>query len=771
MSVARQRLFEMVPIFLLAISVLIFFGKVILTGRALFGSDYVLYFYPVKKFVRDYVLVHGTLPLWNPYQFSGTPLIANIQASVFYPFGFLFYLIPAEYAYGFTIVFHCILGILFMYAFVRSLSVDKWGAFLAAIIFTYNGFFMAHLYAGHLSFVQNYVWIPLIFCFFYKFLKTRSFGWAVFAGLFLGIQILGGFPQIAFYTILGLLAFGILHIGVSIRVRNIDNALRIFIGSVVVVSAGFAIAAIQILPTLEFVRLSTRARGVSCWFATIDSLHPKMFLSFLIPDIFGNTVDQTYWLSPRDWYFWETCGYVGVFPLCLIFASTSSARDLRNIQRFFAGLILLALFLSLGKYNPLYPLFYRLPGFHSLRVPAQILFLYVFGVAVLSGISLQNAEESLTFKKGLREFLIIAGIILLLFTLTMHLFPYKFFFYLFKTFAEEPIDPACVQRIPEKIVFSVNRSALLFLVSVVLLILFHKKKISKTLFKIAVLAMVMVDMGLYSLQFIKPYRFTTSEEKQALIDRIRYDTGPGRVLISKSIFLPNDGLLYRFPCIGGYDPLILKRYILYLEASQGLPAEKHVVTSSFISDHNHRFLKMLNLRYVVEGKHIAVLDTYLPRAILVRKAVVRPSNEILDFMTSDEFDPLKMVVLEPRYQEFVLMEKDEEDFEGSCSIIYYDNESIRVRTSANQSCYLVLSEIFYPGWKAEVDGREVPILCGNYLFRVIPLEHGRHEIELRFVSRSFRIGGIISLLTLVCSLWFIIWGRKRVFRRGARGEE
>ena len=752
---------KFLPISLLTLSVLIFFSEIILSERPLFGSDFVLQFYPWKTFIYDYVRTHNSLPFWNPYLFSGTPFIANIQASMFYPLGFLFYVMPTQYAYGYTIIMHCFLGSMFMYLFIRSFSISKAGAFLAAIVFTYNGFFMAHLYAGHLTFVQSYIWIPLIFCFAYRFLKTTHFKWPLFAGLSLGIQILGGFPQIAFYTILGILAFGVFHIGISLKVRHVKNVIRIGLGLVIVVCIGFALAAIQLLPTLEFTRLSGRAGGVSYWFATFDSLHPKMFLAFLLPDIFGNVVDKTYWLSPKDWHFWETCGYVGILPLCLIFVSAPNRSSLRNIRYFFAALIALALFLALGKYNPLYPLVYKLPGFHSFRIPAQILFLYVFGVAVLSGIALQYTEDdSLKLTKSLRIFLMLGGLAFLFLIMTIHFFPYDFFSHLFKTFAEEPIDPAYVERIPEKISFSVNRSALLFLTAGVVLILFHNKKISRTLFKVTVLAMVMTDLGLYSLQFIKPHKFNTSKEKQSLVNQLRCDSEPGRILTSKSGFLPNDGLLYHFPSIDGYDPLILNRYILYLQASQQLAPEKHVLTTSFVNDHSHKFLKMLNLKYVVRDKGIAAVDTFVPRAIIVNRTVVKPAEEILDFMIGDNFDALKMVVLEPESRPFMVQENNRKDIEGSCFITHYDNESIRIETSANQACYLVLSEIFYPGWEATVDGKKAPILCGNYLFRVIPLEQGKHDVELRFVSWPFRVGAIISLLTLICSTGFIIVSRK-----------
>jgi hypothetical protein len=767
----RERFLDVLPVALLVISVPIFFSQVIWSGKPLFGSDFVLYFYPVKKFIRDYVLSHGTIPLWNPYQFSGTPLIANIQASMFYPLGFLFYLMPTQQAFGYTIIIHWALGAIFMYAFVRSLRISRSGAFIAALIFDYNGFFVAHLYAGHLTFVQNYIWIPLILFFVYRFIDTTDFRWALCAGLSLGIQILGGFPQIAFYTILTILALTVFYTTISLKARRAKDVVIIGLGLAVVVCIGFSVAAVQLLPSLEFTRLSGRAGGVSYWFATFDSLHPKKLISFLIPDFFGNLVDGTYWLISKGWTFWETCGYVGILPLCFIFASVPSTRQLRRTRYFFTGLIIVALLLALGKYNPLYPLVYKLPGFNSFRIPAQILFLYVFAVAVLSGIALNHMQQSsLKLTKSLTAFLVLGGFVFLFLMITIQFFSYDFFYHLFKTFAEEPIDLASIEAVADKIGFAVNRSALLFFAAVLLLTLYHKKRISKPLFNVLVMTMIISDLGLYSAQFVKSHEFITSKEQQEVINQLQDELEAGGTLTSNSIFRPNDGLLYRFPSIGGYDPLILKRYILYLQASQQLPPERHVLGTSFVKDHSHKFLKMLHLKRAVWGKGVATLDDFVPRAIVVGKAIVKPAEEVLDFMMTDAFDPLRIVVLEPESEQFMLPDAEADSLEGFCSIVHYDHENIRIMTSANQACYLVLSEIFYPGWKAKIDGNEAPILCGNYIFRVIPLEHGEHEVELRFVSRPFRIGAIISLLTLICSGGLGVFGR-RYLNRLPKGQE
>jgi hypothetical protein len=771
---------ELLPVSILVLSVLVFFSKIILSGSALYGSDFFLQFYPWKKFLYDHVQTHHALPFWNPYLFSGTPFIANIQASMFYPLGFLFYIVRPEHAIGYTVILHCMLGATFMYVFARSLSINKAGSFLAAIIFTFNGYFIGHVHAGHLSFVQNYIWIPLIFYFLTRFLQTSHYEWAVSAGLVLGVQILGGFPQIAFYTILGILAFGLFHMGVSLRAREMQNVTRIGIGLVVLVTIGFALAAIQLLPTLQFANLSTRAGGVSYDFATLDSLHPKDLLTFLIPHVFGSVVDQTYWRI-GDWHFWETWGYVGILPLCLVFASIRNS-SLQCFRFFFIALMFLSLFLALGKYNPLYPIIYKMPGFNTFRIPAQILFLYVFGLGVVAGIGLdQILGAEWQFGKAFVMFLAIVSIVSISLLVILHLFPDRSFFQLyFKTFAELPTKQINLPKLHDSISFAVNLVAMLFCASLLLIYMFKKNLLNRSVFIILALVISMMDLWVFTRPFIKPHHLVTPPDKESVVSQLNQNPTQGRVVTIGKPFKANDGLRYRYASILGYNPLILGKYLRYIEASQNWSTSgEYTVRLEVVKDPDAKLLRMLNVRQVVLGQGVALSssvfpyetigdttiinidDSMFPYATLVNKTIIRPEDKALDFMKGKDFDPREMVVLESEHTPHITHDPADVDFRASCSVsvLQHDHKGIKLRASATQPGYLVLSEVFYPGWEAKVDGEKAPILRGNYLFRAVPVEQGEHEVVLRFVSWPFRIGAIVSLLTLAFSLWFIVCKR------------
>ena len=750
---------------LLILSVLAVFSKIIFTGNSLFGMDFVLQFYPWKKFIFDHLRSNGSLPFWNPYLFSGVPFVTNLQASMFYPLGFLYYLFPPESAYVYSTILHCILGIVFMYAFMRTISISRGGSVVSAFVFAFNGFFMGHIYAGHLSFVQNYIWIPILYLFLYRFVRTRHFREAVIAGLFLGIQILGGFPQIAFYSILGILFFGLFYGIPDIAVAKKKEGFKVCLGLIVILCVGFALAAVQILPSMEFTRLSTRGGGVDYAFATYESLHPKEMLAFLLPNIFGNVVDQTYWRSQEIWHFWESCGYVGILPLFLVFVKEED-YNIRRLRIFFLLLIAISLFLALGKYNPVYPLIYKLPGFKSFRIPAQIIYLYVFGMAVVSGIGMNRIlKGGWHTNRAFTPFISLIGLACLFLVIGLNLFPYDLFFQLFRHFAEGPVAPANMGALYGRISASIYQSALFFLSILLLYFLFYRRKIHAWVPQLLFPVIILLDLYLFGAGFIKPYQFNTSPEKKKVVEDIIGSPSEGRIVTLGEMFITNDGLQYGFPSILGYDPLIIRRYVHYILSSQNHKPIDHVVKLGRIDRPESKLLKLLNLKRAVYNTGIVGLHNEIPYAHIVYQAVIKPTDKVLPFMNSAEFDPKSMVVFEPRYQSALFTQTRERVPEGSCEIQEYQDENIRLRVSTNSPGYLILSEIYYPGWKATVDGEKTAILQGDFLLRVIPLGKGEHDVTLSYSSFPFRIGVIISLISLIGSLGFVVWRRERFIRK------
>jgi hypothetical protein len=138
----------------------------------------------------------------------------------------------------------------------------------------------------------------------------------------------------------------------------------------------------------------------------------------------------------------------------------------------------------------------------------------------------------------------------------------------------------------------------------------------------------------------------------------------------------------------------------------------------------------------------------LPPAFVVHQARVVPDDQAaLDILRSPDFDPAREVILSDGVP---LVSKAGE---SNVDLIAYDAEQIQLAVTLDAPGYLVLTDTYYPGWTAKVDGRAATILRADLYFRAIALEAGDHEVTFRFRPASVRIGLGVSL---AATLGFIL---------------
>jgi Bacterial membrane protein YfhO len=90
--------------------------------------------------------------------------------------------------------------------------------------------------------------------------------------------------------------------------------------------------------------------------------------------------------------------------------------------------------------------------------------------------------------------------------------------------------------------------------------------------------------------------------------------------------------------------------------------------------------------------------------------------------------------------------------DASARIVEYSPHRVRVAASTRDDALLVLTDTYYPGWQAFVDGQPQPLVRGDLLFRVVPVPAGEHTVELRFEPTSVRIGLLVSLLAVLVAV-------------------
>lgn len=391
---------------LLAALSLLFFWRIALTNQILTGLDLFGYFYPYRDYVSE-ALRNGRLPLWNPYLFMGAPLLANSQAAVLYPLHWPLLWLSAPKQVAWSIVLHVWwAGVgTFLHA-RRVLRLRPHVALVPAIVFAFGGFVSAQV--EHINQLNASAWLPWLLL----LLDTGTSSpnrrplTVLGGGLVVGLVLLAGHTQAAYIVLVGCAADAVFRGLFFPRRQRLRTGLR-GLGTLACVTViGVALAAGQLLPTLELSHLSVRSGGLPYQEAASFSLKPTMIFKALLPPLI--------WEPP----FSEYVAYIGLTGLALAAMGTwlTLARSRRSeatgpdehalppaedvLAR--AGsrtlaLALLGLFLSFGAYNPVYYLFYRLvPGFDLFRAPARWLLLYSFGMAGLAGIGLEKLAQEAT---------------------------------------------------------------------------------------------------------------------------------------------------------------------------------------------------------------------------------------------------------------------------------------------------------------------------------------------------------------------------------------
>jgi hypothetical protein len=178
-------------------------------------------------------------------------------------------------------------------------------------------------------------------------------------------------------------------------------------------------------------------------------------------------------------------------------------------------------------------------------------------------------------------------------------------------------------------------------------------------------------------------------------------------------------------------------------------------------------LRLAGLHLVYDGRdgRIYTNDRALPRAVVAdRQLVVAGDRQALARITSPSFDAKRTVVTSHPIPGVPSGAGRGRSVPGAAAITAYDAERVVVRARTERPALLVLTDVFFPGWRARVDGRDTPIERVDYLFRGVRLTPGRHVVEFRYEPASWRVGLAVSglaVLVLVVTAAFGLRARRR----------
>ncbi len=723
-------------IILLSVLALLFFRDILLSNAYLW-EDFLYHDYPSRNFAAV-SMANGEIPLWNPFSFNGMPFLADIQKTVFYlPCAALTLFVSGGrlsfYWLELMIILHYVLAGIGMFYLARSFELRRVPALFAGAAYMLSGFMIAH--AIHQYIITLVAWYPLILLLFRKALAGH-WEWTFLCALVLGHSTLAGFPQLTLYLYFFLLIFFIFELLTTYGGRDLISRPSLVATSkaAIIIILSVAVAAIQLLPTLEFADLTFRAQ-ITYQKATEGQFSWEQFITFLYPKFFGTAGAGGYnYHGPGTyWYYWETCMYIGVLPLILLVMSSMLVGKNKYIAFLFTFGMFAVLF-ALGDNFIVHRFFFDfVPRFSTFRNPARMGVFLTFGAALLTGFTLQHIlygqktpRESIRFRTMI---LALMGIGILTYLLLVSGLLTDMFGFLRDNTIAAPI------------LTNAFASLLICLVSGFLLLGILKGGFLFRWAGFAATGVFLIDMMVFGGQQNNSKVNPTDYFNRAreVVDFIKQDSKGELVRVNMRnqqgmLMDRNQGLMDRIMLMEGYTPLVLQRY---LPPSRNWPQTCDMMNAKYrvATDTLHQALTLTRA------------STYLPRAYMVYDArILVDSTSIFHFMQSDDFEPARTVVIDTD-PGFALKDTS---YSGQWQAQFTDYRlnSMALNVSTPKDGFLVFSEIYYPGWMAYIDGTPQIIYRADWNQRVIPIRSGFHRVELRFESRPFRNGMWITAAAL-----------------------
>jgi hypothetical protein len=769
------------PLLPLLLAPVILLSPVLFTGKALFWGTPALQFIPWWQWAFD-TLLSGHLPLWNPLVGMGAPLIANYQSALFYPpnwIYFIFYVFGGisflAWSQALVVILHLIWASIGMAGLMRRLGLGRLAQTVSGLAFGLSGYLVARAWFASIS--STIAWLPWVMWFgFDLVVKQSKFKTLLKLGVVLGLQLLAGHAQSTWYTWLlaGLwVGFWSWQNQENSDETNWEKTKSFFKNWVllgVTIFIGIALAAIQLIPTAEYLLQSQRSATVDYELAMGYSFWPWRLVGLLTPNFFGSQAHGDYWGYGS---FWEDAIYIGIVPILLTLAALrrglASSKKIKpasewmpptkNLIRFLFVVIIIAFVFALGDNTAIFPwLFRNMPTFDMFRSPTRFSIWAVFAMAILSGFGVEQWRKPIN--RGLYwTRLGTAGA----FAITIGAG-------LGWWFLREVVTDFRPTFVPALAI------AGLWGMGAGILALTAAKETGRNIsskWGWGVILLVLIDLlvagwGLnpgidtkfYQLSSSSPSDPNLLATQRVLIhpkteDQIKYkqyftlDTFSPKLQWEDlyAIKLPNLNMLQHIPVVNNYDPLVPGRYAVWMENLADRELKNHP-----------DLLDLMAVNELIWTAPISATET--TRFLLDRSARVRwvpcaryieTDQEALELVFDGGVNFDAEVILTGDHQ---VLEQECLSFDYPIKIISEHPNKAVIQLGAHQPGWVVLSDVFYPGWRAYVDDEPSQIQPANYLFRAIEVPAGEHEITFTYRPWSFYSGVLISSLSWI-GLFFV----------------
>ncbi|HKN48868.1 MAG TPA: hypothetical protein VJ010_01410, partial [Actinomycetota bacterium] len=669
-------------------------------------------------------ITRGRWPLWNPYQGIGQPLAANMQSAALDPLFLAIDLHPTTRTWDLTYLFVFVLGSVMTYAFCRRLGIGVLGAVAGASAFSLFGYFAMDTAD---AFVHVYVYLPILFLTVDGVARTGKLRWVAATGAAVAGCILAGMPESTFFVLVAAGAYAVFRVLTADSGQRWSAALRLFSAALL----GLALAAPLLLLFVQYlgVAYSLHTPGHGARTGPLAAL-----LSWITPFVRGETMSGGWAGVGID------RGWIGMAWATLLAVAAAAPRStLRRSGGWFfiaLGLVVLARNHSV----PIVGLLGRLPGFDRADSFAFAPPVAGFALAVAAAIGIDALGSG-----DIRRRRLVIGVVVVASVSAV---------LVAEGGGGSPVPHVALDR-RWVLVGGVAAAFVIFaaLVAVRSPDSPGARRLAAGLATATLVAELLVLFPSSSIYAPRSDPFRPPPWLDFLQPALAQDPS-GRVFGFDAVLYPDTAGVFGLSDVRTVDALFLKRYVTYLRSfvfpfvdrftGDGLPDDtaqgnpmfdllgvRYVLSSTKELDHGagagqYRFLGSSGGVKVYENSH------GLPRAFVAqdvhRAGDMAGAVSYLQSLGSawpdgttrvDRFDPARQAVVEVAHGGSLPSPAGSgtQGPDRATRIASYDSQRVQVDVSAGSAGLLVLTDAYYPGWQATVNGRPAPILATDVAFR------------------------------------------------------
>jgi len=756
--------------------------------------DVIQQYYPWRKFYAESIR-DGSLPLWNPYMFGGTTFIGNGQSAIFYPLNIIFVIIPIDVAFGWFALIHLLISGWGIYALLSLWGIRPSCALIGACSFMLCGFIMAWL--NYITLICTAAWLPVAIAAHECALRrigsnasvVTALPWSILTSLTMAMPVLAGHMQIAFYVWLSFAIYSAVRCvqcmvnELQCRRCTIFKAMLTHIAMpLLTILLALMLSSPQLLPSLELSTMSTRAGEFRYEAVLANSLQPEQWIRLVVPHFFGNYRDGTHWSPFERFNFIERTGYIGLITLML--ASVGCA--FKHPVRPYAVLMLCFGFL-IAVGSPICFLFGMLPGVRQMVGVSRALLMFDFALAILAALGAQAIIEASSFdgakqvaNDGGRVGTHAANMMRLMLvpcavTIAAVLFVIA---YGAASFWEVvTLSPLAAYE-----QWQICKAALLLLLSCVVLA-FPLWRHTRAAFMPAAVCLTIADL------FSFAYDLHPSCDRRMVFfwtDSLRYvkaNVGEHRIMAIgtdaiKHWMPSNTPMVYGLRDVQGSDSLWTARYANFLRCiDSDLPGFQ-------LDDPDSQLIDLASVKFFVSGapieevakreprnvRRLPAADMWLyentdvmPRAFMVTDWQVAISpNEAMRFLKDAAVGIVSMrskAIVEPMGELGQPAGGSLKRSRGSARIVFDGLNKLRLEVHSDGTQMLIVSDAFYPGWRAYIDGEPTSVHIANYAFRGVLVPDGHHSVWIVYepVAISLGIFMACAFMAFACGCLIARW--------------